>query len=98
MEGQESASYATQKSAQPLSMVIADPKPDEPAALLFSHGAVMGTEYHASMSSLHYSDPAAREFGPVPSSKVPVCLPYHASFAPKQTWREGWRDLGQYKI
>ena len=42
---------------------IVDPKSDEPAELLFSHGQTMGMSYGASMNDLHYTHPDSRAHG-----------------------------------
>ena len=40
-----------------------EPKMGEPAFMLFSHGPTFNEKFSAAMSSLHYTDPASREYG-----------------------------------
>ena len=50
--------------------LVSDPKPDEPADVLFSHGPVSGQSYNATMNGLQYPPPAKREYGATSSDRV----------------------------
>jgi len=51
-------------------VAIVDPKPDETADTLFSHGPVMGVRFNASMNDMHYCDPELRAYGAMSDNRV----------------------------
>lgn len=55
---------------------IHDPKKPESFEVMFSHGAEFGTQYQASTSRLHFTDPKTREWGPGSADRVHKTIYY----------------------
>ena len=63
-QAQIAASSTTGKAAR------ADPKQPVEGSMLFSHGPQFGLKFGASMSHLHFTDPAKRDFGAASQDRV----------------------------
>ena len=61
MKAQEEEYIA--KIVKPERNVRVEPNLGVPRSMLFSHGREFGTKFEASMTALHFTDPAARSFG-----------------------------------
>lgn len=61
MKAQEAAHVASY--VPPERNVRVEPNLGVPATMLFSHGKELGQRYEASISQLHYTDPASRQYG-----------------------------------
>tara|TARA_B110001452_G_scaffold97189_1_gene80400 strand:+ start:354 stop:743 length:390 start_codon:yes stop_codon:yes gene_type:complete len=68
MAAQEQAQIA--KSSTKGRAARADPKQPVEGSMLFSHGPQFGLKFGASMSHLHFTDPAKRDFGALSQDRV----------------------------
>lgn len=67
---QESEFLASAMSTQTERSMRVEPNLGVPGVTLFSHGRTFGDKFGASMSSLHYTDPAERTYGAESNDRV----------------------------
>ena len=67
---QESEFLSSTMSAQPERSMRVEPNLGVPGTVLFSHGRTFADKFGASMSALHYTDPAERTYGAQSNDRV----------------------------
>ena len=108
MEAAQTAVAMSKDEAQNTKRI--EPKMGEPGYMLFSHGPTFNEKFAASMSALHFSDPAQRDFGAASNDRVHKSFFYGSKhidqYVPKvnpnprmqltMSKRQGWAEqMGQ---
>lgn len=67
---QEKEFIETARKAEAQRSQRVEPNMGVPGSVLFSHGRTMNEPFGAAMTSLHYTDPAQRAYGPMSNDRV----------------------------